>query len=48
MRQLIFYPVLHWFSDTLLPLIHEVWPAMSLRFSDEEKLVTIKVITVIT
>ena len=34
------------YFDTLLPLIHEVWPAMSVRFSDEEKLVTIKVTTV--
>ncbi|KAL4220850.1 TEL2-interacting protein 1 [Mactra antiquata] len=30
------------YQNELLPLIHQVWPAFSLCFSDEEKLVTIK------
>ncbi|XP_052760793.1 TELO2-interacting protein 1 homolog [Mya arenaria] len=34
-------------EDELLPLIHKVWPAFSLCFADEEKLVIIKALDVL-
>ncbi|ESO83680.1 hypothetical protein LOTGIDRAFT_169160 [Lottia gigantea] len=35
-------------QDELLPLLHELWVPFSLRFSDEEKLVTIKAMETLT
>ncbi|KAL3861032.1 hypothetical protein ACJMK2_007123 [Sinanodonta woodiana] len=35
------------YKNTLLPLIHEVWSPFALRFSDEEKLVTIQALQIL-